>query len=431
MSSTPSPSGGMHSVQLARRGWKGIFDALKIADFRKYWLSLFVLNFGGQMLMPAQSWLAYELTGSPLKLTLVMAMQSIPWFLLSLYSGVISDRIQKRDVIIACQMISTFVAAIIAVLIATGNIEYWHLLVSSFIAGINGAFNQTARNSIMAELVPRERLYNAIALNNVGACTASIIGPAISGIIIGAVSTQGAYYAGIGLYVIGIVMMFAVPVTGKLSRVKPGSMVTHLMEGLRYVRGHRVLMTLLVLELALTLFGVTYSGLMPVFAGLWNLESEGYGFLLAASGVGSLLASLTVASLGNYKRKGGLILISGIVFGLMLLLFANTGYLDEWLHMGAGLFFMACFISIAVGYMASAFSTTSNTSIQMGSSDEFRGRVNGVYSMVVALHPLATLGLGAMAEGIGAPLALSISAGVLTLIMASVLIFVRPIRQME
>jgi MFS family permease len=147
----------LHSVQLARRGWKGIFDALKIADFRKYWLSLFVLNFGGQMLMPAQSWLAYELTGSPLKLTLVMAMQSIPWFLLSLYSGVISDRIQKeRDVIIACQMISTFVAAIIAVLIATGKIEYWHLLVSSFfIAASTGRSIRPPVTSIMAELVPR------------------------------------------------------------------------------------------------------------------------------------------------------------------------------------------------------------------------------------------------------------------------------------
>lgn len=429
--STLSPSGGLHSTQLARRGWKGIFDGLKVPGFRKYWLSLFVLNFGGQMLMPAQAWLAYELTGSPLKLTLVAAMQSIPWFLLSLYSGVISDRIQKRDVIIACQVISTFVAAIIAVLIATGEIQYWHLLVSSFIAGINGAFNQTARNSIMAELVPRDRLYNAIALNNVGTCTASIIGPAISGILIGVVSTEGAYYAGIGLYIIGIIMMRLVPVTGNLARVQPGSMFKHLVEGLRYVRGQRVLMIIFVLELALTLFGVTYSGLMPVFASLWNLESEGYGFLLAASGVGSLLASLAVASLGNYKRKGALILVSGIVFGLMLLLFSNTGYLDNWLGLGSGLFFFACFSSIAVGFMATAFSTTSNTSIQMGSSDEFRGRVNGVYSMIVALHPLATLGLGAMAEGIGAPLALSISAGILTLVMASVLIFVRPIRQME
>jgi len=222
-----------------------------------------------------------------------------------------------------------------------------------------------------------------------------------------------------------------VPVTGNLARVQPGSMFKHLVEGLRYVRGQRVLMIIFVLELALTLFGVTYSGLMPVFASLWNLESEGYGFLLAASGVGSLLASLAVASLGNYKRKGALILVSGIVFGLMLLLFSNTGYLDNWLGLGSGLFFFACFSSIAVGFMATAFSTTSNTSIQMGSSDAVRGRVNGVYSMIVALHPLATLGLGAMAEGIGAPLALSISAGILTLVMATVLIFVRPIRQME
>lgn len=381
--------------------------------------------------MPAQSWLAYELTGSPLKLTLVAAMQSIPMFLLSLFSGVISDRIQKRDVIIICQIATTIVATIIAILIATGNIQYWHLLGSSFIAGIIGAFNQTARNSIMAELVSRDKLYNGIALNNVGACTASILGPAISGILIGAVSMQGAYYTGIGLYIVGIIIMRMLPDTGSLPRVTGGSMLKHLMEGLRYVRGQRLLMILFTLELALTLFGVTYSGLMPVFADLWNLQSEGYGFLLAASGVGSLLASLVVASMGDYKHKGLLILISGVVFGMVLLLFSNTGVLSEWLHMGSGTFYVACFSLIAVGFMATVYSTTSNTNIQMVSSDEYRGRANGVFSMIVALYPLATLGLGAMAEGIGAPLALSVSAGILTLIMAAVLMFVRPLRQME
>jgi MFS family permease len=431
LTSKQSPEDDLHNEELSRRNWQGIFDALKNIAFRKYWLGLFVLNFGGQLQGPAQAWLAYQLTGSPLKLTLVMAMQSIPWFLLSMYSGVIIDRIQKRNVIVICQIISTIVAGVVATLIATGNIQYWHLLVSSFISGINGAFNTTARNSIIAELVPREKLYNAIALNNVGTCAASILGPAICGILIGTIGTQGAYYAGIGLYVVGIIIMAMLPATGTLAKVHTGSMVKNLVEGLSYLRKQRRVVILLGMELALTLFGVVYSGLIPVFAGLWNLKSEGYGFLLAASGIGSMLGSLVVASLGNYKKKGLLILIAGIVSGLVVVLFANTRYLSTFLHIGSLTFYLACFFLIAVGLAITIYSTTSNTNIQMNSTDEFRGRVNGVYSMIVALYPLATLGLGAMAEVIGAPLALSISAGILTLFMAGVLMISRSIREME
>ncbi len=431
MTSNSSSSGDTNSSAATKRRWQGIFDALTIISYRKYWLGLIVLFFAGQLQAPAQSWLAYELTQSPLKLTLVMAMQSVPMFLLSMYSGVMIDRIQKRNVIVFTQIVTTVVAGIVAVLIATHHIQYWHLLVSSFIGGINWAFNMTARNAIIAELVPREKLYNAIALNNVGANAAAIIGPAVCGILIAATGIHGAYYGSIIFYIAGIVMMGMLPVTGKLNRVRTGSMVKNLVEGLRYLRGQRLVVILLLMELTFTLFGAIYSGLMPVFAGLLNLQSQGYGFLLAASGIGSMLGSLMVASLGNYKRKGLLILIAGIIFGISLLLFANTKYLSDFLNLGSFTFFVACTFLIAVGISATAYATTSNTNIQMNISDEFRGRVNGVFSMIVALYPMATLGLGAMAEVMGAPLALSICAGILTLIMTGILVFNRSIRRME
>ena len=431
MTPASAPPEGSNNPALPRRTWQGIFDALRITSYRKYWMGLIVLFFASQLQGTAQAWLAFELTNSPLKLTLVMAMQSVPMFLLSMYSGVIIDRIQKRDVIVVTQIVTAIVAGIIAVLIATNHIQYWHLLVSSFIGGLNGAFNMTARNSIIAELVPRERLYNAIALNNVGSNGASIIGPAIAGILIGSVGMQGAYYFAIGFYIIGVVMMGLLPATGTLAHVQAGSMIKNLVEGIRYLKTQRLTVILLLMELALTLFGVIYSGLMPVFAELLNLKSEGYGFLLAASGIGSMFGSLAVASLGNYKRKGLLILIAGIVFGISLLLFANTKYLSEFLHLGSLTFYVTCVFLIVVGLTATAYATTSNTNIQMNTSDAFRGRVNGVYSMIVALYPLATLGLGAMAEVIGAPLALSITAGILTVIYASILIFVGSIRRME
>ncbi|HSW58016.1 MAG TPA: MFS transporter, partial [Dehalococcoidales bacterium] len=315
-----TPSGDSYNNGTHKHRWQGIFDALKVIAYRKYWLGLIVLFFAGHLQAPAQAWLAYELTQSPLKLTLVMAMQSVPMFLLSMYSGVIIDRIQKRNVIVVTQIVTAVVAGIVAVMIATHHIQYWHLLVSSFIGGINGAFNMTARNAIIAELVPREKIYNAIALNNVGANAAAIIGPAVCGILIAAAGTEGAYYGSIIFYIAGIVMMGMLPVTGKLNRVQSGSMVKNLVEGVRYLRGQRLVVILLLMELTFTLFGAIYSGLMPVFAGLLNLQSQGYGFLLAASGIGSMLGSLMVASLGNYKGKGLLIMVSGIIFGISLLL---------------------------------------------------------------------------------------------------------------
>jgi len=125
-----SPSGVSNDQALPKRSWQSIFDALKITSYRKYWAGLMVIFLGAQLQSAAQAWLAYQITDSPLKLTLVMAMQSIPMFLLSMYSGVIIDRIQKRNVIVITQVVTTIVMATVAVLIATQRIQYWHLLVS-------------------------------------------------------------------------------------------------------------------------------------------------------------------------------------------------------------------------------------------------------------------------------------------------------------
>jgi MFS family permease len=426
-----SPSGSSHINANPGSRWQGIFAALKVIEFRKYWFGLMILNLAGQLQAPAQSWLAYQITGSPLKLTLVMGVQSIPMFLLSLYSGVIIDRIHKRDVIVATQVVNAAVACWLGVLLAIHHIQYWHLLLGSFISGINGAFNMTARNAIIAELVPREKIYNAIALNNMASNISAILGPAICGILIGVIGTQGAYFSAVACFVIGIIIVALIPVTSLEKRVQAGSMINNLVAGLRYLRGQRLLVPLLVLELALTLFGVAYSGLMPVFADKWNLQSTGYGFLLSASGIGSMLGSLAVASLGNYKHKGRLLLLSGVIFGITVLLFANTGHLTSLLHINSLIFYFACFLLIAVGFFVTTYATTSNTCIQMNSADEFRGRVNGVYSMVVALYPVANLGVGAMAEAFGATLALTINGSILTVIMIGALIFVRPVRRME
>lgn len=430
MSFKESPQKVPVSWTTPKRGWQGMFDALSIRNFRLLWLGLISLYFAGQLQLPAQSWLAYELTHSPLKLTLVAAMQSVPMIIFSIYSGVIIDRVQKRNILVITQSFMTVVALFIAILIATGHIQYWHLLVSSFLGGISGAFNMNARYSIIAELVPNQKLYNAMALNNAGANAAGVAGPAISGILIGVIGVQGAYYFGIVFYIIGVIVISLLPATSKLGQVSKGSMLKNFTEGLRYLRLQKAIVTILIMELALTFFGMSYQGLMPVFADLLKEKSVGYGFMLAAAGVGSTVGSLIIASLGNFKRKGLVLLTTGVIFGILLALFANTKALGNDLKLGSNTFYLASVLLIAVGMFCTSYTTTSNTIIQMNATDEFRGRVTSFYAMVIGLYPLTTLAVGAIAEALGAPMALTIGASCLTLFMIIMAIASRRVRQL-
>ncbi len=416
---------------LPKRTWQGIFAALGIANYRKYWLGLMISNLGGQMQQTAQAWLAYELTNSPLKLTLVLAIQSIPMVIFSLFSGVLIDRIQKRNVIAVTSGISTILALVIAVLIATGNIQYWHLLVCSFISGVSNVFNLTARNAIIAELVPREKIYNAVALNNLGANSACVAGPAIAGVLIAAVSTQGAYYFGVGFCIIGIFIICLLPATSKIGQVTAASVRENLSAGLQYLSTSKAIILLLVMELVITLLGIGYSGLIPVFAKNLNMQSEGYGFMLSAAGIGSMIGSLAIASLGNFKSKGRILLLAGGLLGIVLVLFANSAGLGSLLHLGSGDYYLALVFLFGSGMCATGYTTTSNTIVQMNVSNEFRGRMNSFYSLVMGFYPLSTLTLGALAEGLGAPWALTITASALVLFMLIVAVVSRRMRNLE
>jgi MFS family permease len=414
-----------------KRGLRGMFNALNIRNFRLYWLGLIILTFAGQLQMPAQSWLAYELTHSPLMLTLVSAMQAIPMIVFSIYSGVIIDRIQKRNILLFTQSFSIGIAIIVAILIGTHHIQYWHLLVSSFLTGITASFNMTARYSIVAELVPANTIYNAAALNNAGSNAVATVGPAVSGILIGVVGVQGAYYVGIFFYLIGIFFFWMMPATSHLSRAVRKPIFKEYAEGLRYLRLQKAIIILLIMELALTLFGTCYQGLMPVFADLLQQGSVGYGFMLAATGVGAMIGSLVVATLGNFKKKGLVLLVTGIALGISLVLFANMGQLGNILKLGQSNYYLALVLLMGTGFFITAYTTTSNAIVQIHTSDEFRGRVTSFYAMVVGFYPLTTFIMGAMAEGLGAPGALTIGAACLTVFMIIITVTSQTIRKLQ
>lgn len=396
------------------------FAALQIPGYRWYWLGTASAFMGMQMQWPAQAWLAYELTGSAFKLGLVSAAWGAPMLLLSLLGGVLADRMQKRDLLIMSQLGLGVINLAVAVLISVGLIEYWHLLVAATLSGTVFAFNMPARQAIIPELVPRRTLFNAIVLSS-GVMNASrVVGPALCGVLIAGAGTQGAFYTAVGCILIAVPFLAKIPLTAPAGRRGRVSMATEIGQGLRYVRGNPLILTLLGMVLVVVLFGMPFQSLMPVFAEILEVEALGYGFLMAMVGIGAVAGSLVIANLSDFRRKGLLTLCLGISFGLTLVLFANVGSL-----------YPSLIVLTVVGASSTGFMSTNNTLIQMNITDEVRGRVMSVYMMTFALMPLGTLPAGAIAETLGAPFAVTLGGSILAAFVLLLAVLRPQLRRLE
>jgi MFS family permease len=422
---------GSESTTIPKYGWQKTFDALSIRNYRWYWLGALASYFGNYIQVPAQAWLAFQLTHSALKLGLVSAAQGVPTVLIALFSGVIIDRVQKRSVIVLSQAFLLVNTLAIAILISTGLIQYWHLLIASFLTGVNNAFNTPTRYAIVAELVPTEKIYNAFALNNGGANAARVVAPSLAGVLMAVAGTQSAYYCAAGFYIIATFTMAALSPTSKSVPVASRSIVADLTEGLRYLKVHNIIIFLLVMELVITLFGMPYQGLMPVFADILQVNSGRYGFMLSAVGIGAVIGSLTIASLGNFKRKGQLLLIMGIVFGIMLVLFANSVSIGKVLNVGLNTYYLATFWLMLVGMASTSYTMTSATIVQLSVTNDFRGRVTSFYSIILGLYPISIMIAGAMAQWLGGQVTITMWGICLTLFMLITNFSHSRIRQLE
>ncbi|MBN1189134.1 MAG: MFS transporter [Dehalococcoidales bacterium] len=412
-----STGNGNGLEQNGKPAWLRTFDALSIRDYRLFWLGSLTTFLANFILMTSQAWLAYELTHSALKLGLVSAAQGAPMVLIALFSGVIIDRVQKRTLILLTQSVTVVNTLTIGVLLSTHQVQYWHLLVSSCVAGVVAAFYIPARYSIVAELVPKEKIFNAFALNNSGQNTARVAGPAIAGLLIALAGTESAYYCSAGCFLIGTLTMTFLKPSSKLGLASAGSMIKNMIQGFSYLRLNSIIIILLIMEFALTLFGMPYQGLMPVIADILNVDSKAYGFMLSAVGIGAVIGSLAIASLGNFKRKGLLLLGAGILFGAILMLFANSAGLGSLLHLDQRTYYLAMALLLFIGACTTTYTATSTTIIQMQASDEYRGRVTSFYSIVLGLYPISITIAGALAEGVGATFTLTLWGGCLAAFM--------------
>jgi MFS family permease len=376
-------------------------SAFRHRNFRVFWTGQLVSLVGTWMATVARSWLVLEMTNDPFALGIVAAAQFTPVLLLGLIGGVVADAAPKRRALIVLQTIMCLNAALLAALVLTNGVTFWSVVLLTAVLGTANAIEMPTRQAFVIEMVGREDIANAVALNSAAFNTSRIVGPAAAGLLIAFVSLPAALVIDALSYLAAIYALLRIDPShlratarGVVSRT-PRAIAGQLAEGLRYVRDTpAVLLPIVVLGLVSTA-GMNFQVLIPVMArDVLGAGPDGYGFLLAASALGSLSAALAIAF--GMRPTQRLLLGGALAFGVLESLFALSRTLPTSLALMFGM-----------GFGVIAIAATANTTIQLTAPDRLRGRVMSVYVTVFAgSTPIGGLIAGTIAARAGAPAAL-------------------------
>jgi MFS family permease len=394
--------------------------ALSYRDFRLFWYGQMISLSGTWVQSVAQQWLVLKLTGSAFKLGLVTTVQFTPLLLLSLIGGAIADRVRKRNLLLATQVASGLLALLLGILVQTGQVRYWHVLVIAGLLGTVNAFYTPARQSFVPELVDKGQLLNAVALNSAIFNGARIIGPALGGILIATVGLSLNFYINAASYLAVIAGLLLIRPRAHKPRGEENLWRT-MLEGIEYIVSTPVIYTILALIGVASLFGLNFTTLLPVFARfVLHSGSAGYGFLAASLGVGSLTGAISIAFFGRREYARRLLYTGAIVFSLAEIVFGISR-----------LYVLSALLLVLVGLFSTLFTTTANTTILSITPARLQGRVMSVYSlMFLGVTPIGSFVAGLLAERFGAPVAL-IAGAVVTLGFTVVVFFLRPVERAQ
>jgi len=353
------------------------------------------------MQQTAMSWFVYEITNSKFLLGAVAAIGSAPMMLFSIWGGSLADLYPKRSILVATQTAQMICAFLLAAGVSAGFANAKFIVVIAALNGIAMGFDMPARQAFTVEMTSREDLLNAISLNSSIVNGARVVGPSLAGLMIGAVGTAVCFlFNGLSFIAViaGLLMMRLPAFEGKIDIASTGE---HAWNGILYSIKHQRVRTILLLFLAVGIFGWSYMVIMPAFArDLLGRGADGYGILMSASGVGALVGALMVATFGHRFTPRKLALGGVWLFSAALLAFSFT----RNFHLALGFLFFA-------GFGMLLFFSTTNTVLQTIVPDEMRGRVMGIWSLIFgAMIPLGSLEAGAVANWLGTPFALALGA---------------------
>jgi MFS family permease len=388
---------GLRSVA-AFRGWQ----ALQHRNYRLWFSGQAISGIGTWMQMVAQSWLVLSLTGDPLLLGFVAAAQYGPVLLFGLFGGLVADNLPKRRILIGTQGTMMVLAFVLFVLTATHLVQAWHVVLIALGLGLAQSIDMPARNSFSVEMVGREDVSNAVALNAALFNAARIVGPAVAGLTIGAFDISVAFLLN-GLSFLGVLtgllLMRESELLSPPRSVRPDSVrsaLASLAEGLAYVRKTEpVLLAVVIIGLVST-FGMNWTVLIPALAReVLGTDAAGYGFLMSASGLGALLAALWLATSGRHRPA--LIGLGALVLGVCEIALGISR-----------IFPLSLAVMLIIGFGSTASTATANATVQLHSPERLRGRMMSVYMTVyVGATPIGSLMMGAIASGLGTDFAVA------------------------
>jgi MFS family permease len=381
--------------------WRHTFRALRHRNYRLFFWGQLVSLVGTWMQQTAMSWYVYEITNSKFLLGLVAAIGSAPMMLVSIWGGSLADLYPKRSILVLTQTAQMICAFLLAAGVWSGFATTGFIIVIAAINGASMGFDMPARQAFTVEMTSREDLLNAISLNSSIVNGARVIGPSIAGLMIGAFGVAICFFLN-GLSFIAVIAGLIMMRLPRFERnTEEMSAAAHAWNGIVYSLKHQRVRTILLLFLAVGIFGWSYMVLMPAFArDVLHRGADGYGVLMSASGIGALVGALVVATYGHLVAPRKLALGGVWLFSIALVAFSFT----------RNFYFALAFLFFA-GFGMLLFFSTSNTVLQTIVPDEMRGRVMGVWSLVFgAMIPLGSLEAGAVAHWLGTPFALGFGA---------------------
>jgi MFS family permease len=380
-----------------------MFRALRHRNYRLFFCGQIISLIGTWMQSIAQAWLVYRLTKSSLLLGLVGFSGQIPVFLFAPLGGLLADRYSRYRTVIATQTAAMLLAFILAALTLLGHIQVWEVMLVAALLGVVNAFDIPARQAFIIEMVVPEDLINAIALNSAMFNGARILGPAIAGITVAAIGEGWCFFSNGVSYIAVIVCLLLMIVTPRDRSGRRASGLESVLEGFRFVVHTGPIRALLLLLGLVSLTGMPYAVLMPIFADkILHSDARGLGLLMGSTGVGALIATLVMASRREVRGLGRWIRYASTGFGSSLILFSFSRSLP-----------LSIALLLPAGFCMLIQMASSNTLIQTMVPDDLRGRVMSVYSMMfMGMAPFGALLAGAIAHRLGAPLTVAIGGAV-------------------
>lgn len=368
------------------------FQALGHRNFKIFLSGQIISLIGTWMQTISLPWLAYTITKSPFLLGLVGTLQFLPVLFLSLFVGALLDRFNKRHVLICTQSTLAVIASLFAFLVITGQIQYWHILILASIQGVVAAIDMPTRQSFMIEMVGKNDLMNAIALNSTIFNTARILGPAIAGFVMAKIGIGFCFLFNAFSFFPLILGLFFITPLPSVKREAKKAILQDIGDGLKYILSEKILIQTILTVLIVSTFIMNFNVLVPVFAKTVLHENEtGFGYLMSCMGIGSLLGALTVASKSRQGPKRRTMIGAALMVACVFIL---VSFCEHFL-------ISACLIALA-GFLAVTFQTSANSTIQLNAKDEFRTRAISAYFLVNAgTTPLGNLFAGTVIEHFG------------------------------